>query len=819
MHTLPRGFPIDEYKIDRVLGAGGFGVTYLAVDHNLDGPVAIKEYFPADIAVRTDGARVSAAAGRSDIFAWGLDRFLREARAIHRLRHPSIVRVHRYVERHGTAYIVMEYVEGESLDSILKSRGQLPADEWRPWLDRLLDGLAHVHDQGYLHRDIKPANIVIRAADREPVLIDFGAARVASPQRTQTQVLTPGYAPFEQHTSGAQRPPTDIYAMAAVSYRALTGEPPPNAPDRMLDDRYKPLAESLVRAPTEWLAAIDHGLALRPEDRPQTVAAWRAALCRRCDRKPLSAAEIEELDEACQEGDEQARRDLLDEANAGNPDAMVALGRMCDSVLEAAEWFHKAAAQGHVEAQFELGDLGEEATVAWYRKAASQGHVGAQYVLGGMYASGYGDTVLQDSDEAVAWFQKAAKQGHMAAQFRLGQMYSCGEGVPPDYEEVHAKLAMTWYRRAADQGHAEAQYSLGEMYESGCGDDVPQDVEEALALFREAAKQGHVEAQFHLGHMYSCGEGVSEDDEAAVTWYRKAANQGHPGAQHYLGEMYDRGWGVPKDAVEAMAWYRKAAQRGDGVYSRAAQLALGNAYRTGNGVPTDAAAAVEWYRRAAAEGDLTARFALGEMYARGEGVLKNPEAAVTWFRRDNTGEQTVPVPLDVVPWVAFQRKKAESGDARAQFDLGWMHHHGEGVAADAATAAAWYRKAADQGDARAQFNLGVMHTLREGLPRDLVIAHMWFDVARTSTATGQSTLFDGDLQGSTLAAMEAIEGDMAPSEIAEATLFTAAWMEWFKTWRWLHEDFIDYLTTYLTDDHGMSVEAACEMADRFQQES
>ena len=131
-HVLPSGFRIDEYEIVRVLGAGGFGITYLAFDHNLDGPVAIKEHFPTDAAVRAAGARVTASSGKHDVFAWDLDRFLKEARAIHRLRHACMVRVHRYVERHGTAYIVMEYVEGDSLATILQSRGRLPADEWQP---------------------------------------------------------------------------------------------------------------------------------------------------------------------------------------------------------------------------------------------------------------------------------------------------------------------------------------------------------------------------------------------------------------------------------------------------------------------------------------------------------------------------------------------------------------------------------------------------------------------------------------------------------------------------------------------------------------
>ena len=284
-HALPARHRLEEYEIVRVLGAGGFGITYLAFDHQLDGPVAIKEYFPAEVAMRADGWRVAASsADRREVFAWGLDRFTEEARSIHRFRHPNVVRVHRYVEGNGTAYIVMEYVEGESLQKVLDAEGTLPAAAWRRWMDPLLDGLAHVHHHGYLHRDIKPANIVVRAADGGPALIDFGAARVAARERTHTQVLTPGYAPIEQYSSnGVQGPPTDIYALAAVSYRALTGQPPPTAPDRVLDDRYEPLigravGGRILGAPRPWLAAIDEAMAVRPEDRPRTVAAWREKL-------------------------------------------------------------------------------------------------------------------------------------------------------------------------------------------------------------------------------------------------------------------------------------------------------------------------------------------------------------------------------------------------------------------------------------------------------------------------------------------------------------------------------------------------------------
>ena len=754
-NPLPPGCRIDEYEILRVLGRGGFGITYLAFDHMLDGPVALKEYSPADVAVRTDDLRVAASTEGQEVFDWGLDRFLKEARVIHRLRHPSIVRVHRYVERHGTAYIVMEYVEGESLAATLDSRGRLSVDEWRPWLDRLLDGLAHVHDHDYLHRDIKPANIVIRAADGEPVLIDFGAARVASQQRTHTQVLTPGYAPIEQYTSqGTQGPPTDIYALAAVSCRALSGKPPPNAPDRMLDDRHEPLVERVVGAPTGWLAAIDDGLALRPEERPHTVAAWRAALRGGEDKKPLSAPEIDKLDDACREGDEQALRVLLDEANMGNPDAMVALACMIED-----------------EELYDYYDSWEDfradcgTAIAWYQKAADSGHAHAQFALGEFYRVGV--PAHASAPEAWGWYRKAANQGHAGAQYQLGRLYdNDATDEPVDENETRAaEAARAWYRKAADQGYADAQYKLGRLYKSGRGEHIPRDCAEALAWFRKAAGQGHIEAQFNLGHLYSIGKNTIKDHEEATAWYRKAASHGHAGAEWRLGDMYLYGRGGSKDAAHAAVWYRKAAQRDHSVYARPAQLALGKMYRTGIGVPKDAHAAVAWYRRAAES--LTARIALGEMYARGEGVPRNAEAAVAWYRRDDTLEQEVSVPLNVEPYVEFVRKRADNGDVNAQFDLGWMHHHGKGVPEDAATAAVWYRRAAGHGDARAQFNLGVMYTLREGVSRDLVEAHAWFKVA--SENNGQMTLFGDSLFEIARAAMQAIEGDMTASEVDKAT--------------------------------------------------
>ncbi len=334
-HALPKGFRIEEYEIVRVLGAGGFGITYLAFDHELDGPVALKEYWPTGCATRRDALRVIAPSSSRELYRWGLTRFKEEAQALHKLRHPNVVRVNRLLEAHGTAYIVMEYVEGEPLADFLERHGSLSASTWQPWLDRLLDGLAHVHGQGYLHRDITPRNIVIRAADGEPVLIDFGSARAAAAGQTQTQMGTRGYAPIEQYSSETtQGPWTDIYSLAAVSYRVLTGDLPPEAPSRMLNDEYEPLAAAVDSANQAWLAALDHGLALRPEERPQALDTWRTELRRASDVQhsapaPLDRAAVAALMVAASiQADLQALTELREAAEDGSAEAQVVLGGM-----------------------------------------------------------------------------------------------------------------------------------------------------------------------------------------------------------------------------------------------------------------------------------------------------------------------------------------------------------------------------------------------------------------------------------------------------------------------------------------------------------
>ena len=283
LNALPRGHRLQEYELVRVLGMGGFGMTYLGFDHNLDKAVAIKEYLPSGIATRTtDGSVAPQASEFRGDFQWGLERFLDEARTLARFDHRHIVKVYRFFEAHGTAYIVMEYAEGETLSAHLERKGTLSEAELKGILYPLLDGLAVVHRADFLHRDIKPGNIVLRDADGSPVLLDFGAARqaIGAKSRSVTSIVTPGYAPIEQYSSrGHQGAWTDIYALGGVCYRALTGQMPDDATDRMRNDPLVPVSQRCAgRASGAFLSAIDVALSVDEGDRPPSVGVWREAL-------------------------------------------------------------------------------------------------------------------------------------------------------------------------------------------------------------------------------------------------------------------------------------------------------------------------------------------------------------------------------------------------------------------------------------------------------------------------------------------------------------------------------------------------------------
>jgi serine/threonine protein kinase len=285
-NSLRPGHALHWYRIRHVLGQGGFGITYLAHDTNLDEDVAIKEYLPIELAVREGDLSVHPISeDKSGNFKWGLDRFINEARTLSKFKHPNIVRVRSVFEENNTAYMVMEYEHGESLQDILTRRKTLEEAELLKILIPVLGGLEMVHQAGFIHRDIKPANIFIRR-DGSPVLLDFGSARQSLGQMTKTltSLVSPGYAPFEQYYSKSdeQGPWTDIYGLGATLYRAIAGRTPQDAVDRsksILDgskDLFVPAVEiGKGRYSERFLRAIDHALRFKQKERPQTIAEWK----------------------------------------------------------------------------------------------------------------------------------------------------------------------------------------------------------------------------------------------------------------------------------------------------------------------------------------------------------------------------------------------------------------------------------------------------------------------------------------------------------------------------------------------------------------
>jgi serine/threonine protein kinase/HAMP domain-containing protein len=298
--TLPIGFRLLEYRVDGVLGQGGFGIAYAATDVNLNSKVVIKEYLPEDFAYRATDHTVSAREDSDqDFYQSGLDAFLVEARTLATFRHPHIVRVARFFEANRTAYMVLEYERGQSLKAWRKKRDNVPEQALVNLLAPLLDGLSVVHAAGYLHRDIKPDNIYVRDEDGSLVLLDFGAARqTASEKAESANVVTPGYGPLEQYAGGGRQGPwTDIYAMGATLFWLVTGSKPVEAPARMGPKDPLPKAVEVCKGKysDDFLKAIDWALELHPKNRPQDVGQFRAALFK---------AHATTLQDALRQGDE-----------------------------------------------------------------------------------------------------------------------------------------------------------------------------------------------------------------------------------------------------------------------------------------------------------------------------------------------------------------------------------------------------------------------------------------------------------------------------------------------------------------------------------
>ena len=290
----PRTVLREQYLIGRALGHGGFGITYLAWDIGLQTRLAVKEYMPNGVAGRTQQTKV---VPFSDVtrqeYEWGLERFLEEARTLKKCNHPNIVPVDTVFRDNGTAYLVMEYLEGTTFAEFLRRRGgTIPFEDALRVMLPVMDALSAVHAENIVHRDVSPDNIYIPRTGKVK-LIDFGAARNALSQKSRnlSVILKAGYAPEEQYRiSGVQGPWTDVYATAATFYRAVSGKVPAAALDRQAEDTLESLAQLGVAIPASAESALMKALAVRAGERFQSMEGFKRALTENSSVPARSAA-------------------------------------------------------------------------------------------------------------------------------------------------------------------------------------------------------------------------------------------------------------------------------------------------------------------------------------------------------------------------------------------------------------------------------------------------------------------------------------------------------------------------------------------------
>ena len=537
--ALPPEYRLHWYVLERVLGQGGFGITYLARDTNLDQQVAIKEYLPIDVATRKLDSTVRPRADdQTDRYRWGLDRFIREARTLARFDHPNIVRVHSVFEFNNTAYMVMRFEEGENFAALLERRRTLPEPELLRVLLPVLDGLELIHNAGFIHRDIKPDNIHIRA-DGSPVLLDFGSARASLGQgRTVTILVAPGYAPFEQYYSSgeSQGPWTDLYGLGATCYRAISGVAPLDAITRskgVLGSSREVLVPARTigagRYSEAVLRAIDHALEFSEKERPQSIAEWRSEL-----RQGVAAAAPKTPAPAASPPATRAQPLAAPAAQSTAPFARrLAVGAAFAGV---------AAAAGAVGAYVVMQRSKPAEPVSTATPAPQPQLLDAKN--------------RQQEAEKLALAKVAAEK--LAAE-KLAQEKVAAEKLAAEKAEAERLAAAKAQveREAADKAAAAKQKALAEKAKLKEQAVKPAAVIAALPVTvkPEAEKVALVTPE-------KPGLNPPPGDGPAFTYYLGFAHRGNGEAMLKVAESYETGRGTAQNSVWACGWYERAGRLG-----------------------------------------------------------------------------------------------------------------------------------------------------------------------------------------------------------------------------------------------------------------
>ena len=573
MQTTP--LQIGKYEVIKPLRQGGMGILYLARDPRLDRSVVIK-MIRADV----DSAELR-------------ERFQQEAQAASRMRHPNIITIFDYGEFEAQPYVVMEYIEGESLAALIAKEVPLSFERKLRMMEDVCTGMAHVHDANMVHRDLKPDNLMVDGDRGRVKILDFGIARSmeAGPCGFTSGIGTPSYMAPEQITTGTVDRRSDIFAMGAILYelltsrRAFNGSTSAEIVNKILHEQPLRIEQLSTEVDARVIAIVTKALAKAPADRYQTADDFRAALqsVRSAAHETQVSSSRQLLVAAGVSALLIAGHGILPESGIG--DTLFRLPFVSNAVTSV------RCAIGYVEACIIPG-VDYESDEALYQEACDRGSLMGCYNLAVLYDSD--DRLLQDPARAVPLYKKACDGGIFAACNNLGVLHANGDGgLAKDtaravvlYQQAcdggnaiactnlgvyhydgeggsakEAPRAAALHQKSCDGGSAMGCYNLGVLYANGA-DGVAKDVARAVALYQQACDGGFAEGCFNLGILCEDGDpSFAKDLIRAVGLYAKACDGGVSEACNNLGLLHANGGiGVTKDLTRAAALFRQACE-------------------------------------------------------------------------------------------------------------------------------------------------------------------------------------------------------------------------------------------------------------------
>jgi serine/threonine protein kinase len=547
--ALPRGTTVGSYAVGRILGQGGFGITYLAKHTLLPKWVAVKEFFP-DYLVRRDASGTTVrpkTAGASTEYGQVLERFLAEAQRIAQLRHRHVVEVTDFLAAHGTAYLVMPFYAGETLDALHQARARQAGSrsaklvwslpEVLAFARPLISAVQYLHDRTppLLHRDIKPGNLFLAQDEAGPrlLLLDFGAAREAVDQTHVTRIWTPGFAPPEQVDGVRQTPATDAYAVAATLYWLLTSVVPADSRKRLLSDDPRstglvPPAMLGIDVPKAMEEALLRGLALKAQDRP-----------------PLASLL-------------QAIEDAVTPPNRPHPArSEPASGTMRERTMQEAKASEASGARNTSDSNEStpISSRGTRWRVPMYVAGLSifallAWGISKSDALTSAVRTNPADSAQADSrDEGKS---SRCSLGTAQSCTSLGKKYFEGDGVAKDDAR-----ALDLSLQGCDAGDAEGCTAVGVQYGNGT-QAVTRDRVRANVFFKQGCDGGDPVGCTNLGVLHNSGDEAIAYEVRAVKLYEQGCDNGVLLACADAGVRYENGYGVPSNRDKALALYSKA---------------------------------------------------------------------------------------------------------------------------------------------------------------------------------------------------------------------------------------------------------------------